>query len=82
MDIRPAKDYKKPLYAVGLAAAVMLSVTGCPSMPVIIPAEDVTDWLFEPKRTQEFLQTVPPKLTSEREYEQISLFETMLLEKQ
>ena len=39
MDIRPAKDYKKPLYAVGLAAAVMLSVTGCPSMPVNIPTE-------------------------------------------
>jgi putative SOS response-associated peptidase YedK len=51
-------------------------------MPVIIPARDVTDWLFEPKKTREFLQTVPPMLTSEREYEQISLFQTMLLEKQ
>ena len=39
MDIRPAKDYKKPLYAIGLATAVMLSVTGCPSMPVNIPTE-------------------------------------------
>ena len=51
-------------------------------MPVIIPARDVADWLFEPGKTREFLQTVPPMLTSEREYEQISLFQTMLLEKQ
>ena len=51
-------------------------------MPVILPAWDVTDWLFEPYRTREFLQMVPPKLTAKREYEQISLFQTMLLEKQ
>ena len=30
MKITPAKDYKKPLYAVGLAATVMtMAVTGC-----------------------------------------------------
>lgn len=30
MKITPAKDYKKPLYAVGIAAALMaVSVTGC-----------------------------------------------------
>ena len=38
MNIQPAKDYKKPLYAIGLATAVMLSVTGCPSIPADIPA--------------------------------------------
>jgi hypothetical protein len=30
MKITPAKDYKKPLYAIGLAAAILtVSVTGC-----------------------------------------------------
>ena len=30
MKITPAKDYKKPLYAIGISAAIMaLSVTGC-----------------------------------------------------
>ena len=30
MEIRPAKAYKKPLYAVGLATAIMsVSLTGC-----------------------------------------------------
>ena len=30
MNIQPAKDYKKPLYAIGLAATVMLTgVSGC-----------------------------------------------------
>jgi putative SOS response-associated peptidase YedK len=51
-------------------------------MPVILTARDVTNWLFEPDRTRELLHKVPPKLTAKREYEQISLFQTMLLEKQ
>lgn len=30
MKITPAKDYKKPLYAIGIAAAIMtVAVTGC-----------------------------------------------------
>ena len=30
MKITPAKDYKKPRYAIGISAAIMaLSVTGC-----------------------------------------------------
>ena len=30
MEIRPAKEYKKPLYALGVATAIMaLSLTGC-----------------------------------------------------
>lgn len=39
MKITPAKDYKKPLYAVGLAATVMtMAVTGCTA-----PAEKSKD---------------------------------------
>ena len=51
-------------------------------MPIILTARDVMNWLFEPDRTRELLHKVPPKLTAKREYEQISLFQTMLLEKQ
>ena len=34
MRITPAKDYKKPLYAIGLTATIMaVSVTGCANLP-------------------------------------------------
>ncbi|MCR4558081.1 MAG: hypothetical protein K5779_09695 [Saccharofermentans sp.] len=33
MKITPAKDYKKPLYAIGISAAIMaVSVTGCTNL--------------------------------------------------
>lgn len=43
-------------------------------MPLIISANEVSDWLFEPGKTGEFLQMTPPELTAFREYEQMSLF--------
>ena len=34
MKITPAKDYKKPLYAIGIMTTLMaVTVTGCTDMP-------------------------------------------------
>lgn len=48
MEIRPAKDYKKPLYAIGLVTAIMsVPLTGCadllsPVMPGVRPTNTET----------------------------------------
>jgi putative SOS response-associated peptidase YedK len=44
-------------------------------MPLILREDEITDWLREDDRTQDFLRIVPPQLMREQSYEQMSLFD-------
>ena len=54
MKITPAKDYKKPLYAIGIAAAIMaLSVSGCTDPNTGKPVDYAGDIDVRPTETTE-----------------------------
>ena len=58
MKITPAKDYKKPLYAIGIAATIMaVAVTGC-TKPVQYAGDEVvcTDETKETNPTRYYKQ--------------------------
>lgn len=46
-------------------------------MPLILREEEISDWLWEEGRTQEFLRVIPPLLEREQSYEQMSLFDQL-----
>ncbi|MDD6155057.1 MAG: SOS response-associated peptidase family protein [Eubacteriales bacterium] len=43
-------------------------------MPLILPEENIRDWIFKPELTAEFLAASDPELKRSREFEQLSLF--------
>ena len=43
-------------------------------MPLILPRKDISDWIYEPGKTEEFLARSGPELARHREYEQMTLF--------
>ena len=54
MKIKPSKDYKKPLYAVGLAAAIAtssLTLTGCTD-----PAKEEAS--IAPETVEQVIETI------------------------
>jgi hypothetical protein len=51
-------------------------------MPLILREDEITDWLREDDRTQDFLRIVPPQLMREQSYEQMSLFDMEFPEKE
>ncbi len=42
-------------------------------MPLILPKEEVAQWIHEPGKTQEYLKSAPPQLHRSQEYEQLRL---------
>ena len=42
-------------------------------MPLILPKNEIADWIYEPGRTQEYLESAPPQLHRSQEYEQLRL---------
>lgn len=43
-------------------------------MPLLLPKEQIEDWIYNDEMVDKYLKTEPPMLTSYREYEQMSLF--------
>jgi len=71
MNIQPAKDYKKPLYAIGLAATVMLTgVTGCRKGEERVQLMgDTTVSSVEPDYGGETTVVNPPQAHANTEYD-------------
>ena len=43
-------------------------------MPLILPKEQIEEWIYNDEMVDKYLKTEPPMLTSYQEYEQMSLF--------
>ena len=43
-------------------------------MPLILPEEEIGDWILEPGKTKEYLQREPVHLARKQDYEQMTLF--------
>lgn len=42
-------------------------------MPLILPKNEIADWIYEPGKTQEYLRSASPRLQRSQEYEQLRL---------
>lgn len=42
-------------------------------MPLILPPEEISDWILAPDKTADYLMAASPELLSHREYEQMTL---------